>query len=1155
VPGNNFLVNLPKWWHMKPNSRRFLVAFSLLCLLYLHLLSVFPFTKNHVLAQSADSPWLIYKEDGGLASNNVLAILPSDGEIWFGTENGISRFTGEWTSWKGSETFVEGMVNALAKDAKQTIIWAGTDLGHVAEWNGQKWTAVLKLPSAVQALHTVDGQLWVGTGQGLYIWNGSEAVPVSVLADRSVQSLASHANTVWVGTDYGIWLYHRQAWTHITTEEGLPGNDINTVWLDPSGPVWIGATEGLARLEPLTGAWIKIETENAEGSPYNIQALTGDGNGDLWGGTNGDGAFAIVEGQFVAFSGDIGLTTRFVEAVAVDQDGSIWFGTASGAFRYNQNIWVKEMRDPAEFPGINLIDSLLVDDNNRLWIGTRGAGIRLKDYSSRPSFVNPETIFISKHNQLEDEEFPFHIRTDLPTNQITHLIQDYQGNIWAATQKGVARYDEGAHHWRQPVKTNTLPSESVNVLAVDQSNLWIGTAAGLAHYEFESNKVITVEELAGQNIKALAVDSMKRIWAGTLDSGLFVRHEDNVWRHYQASTTQTNTVSGNAIVALASDRSGGMWVAVNRQGLNYWYDGEWIDYTSQGKLPSNILYTLYTDPADGSLWIGSEGGLTRYDGRTWETYNVEGILPLASIFSITRTRENSYWVGGKDGLTFYRLENTSPWIRINAISGAHTSVSGDLIQIQTDTQIGLRLVAGDLFTAAADLYILYRLSGPGQIGEWVTLDGRFLQLPEFQQEGKYLVELLARDQAFNYSEPVRVGMDVILPPPTVTLPFLAPIRRDMFIALMITGFIGLIGFGYMSIEIIQSRRRTREALIRGYNPFVSGEPVRRQDMFFGRHDLLQRIVDTLHNNSIMIHGERRIGKTTILYQLAARLREVDDDDYWFIPLYVDLEGTTEESFFHFLLEEILNGALTLPNARQWLKPELQDLLYDSVPATEYSDREFSRDLRVIIQALQTYSEISHPNKQLRLILLLDEMDVMSSYSRLVQQRLRRIFMRDFAATLGAVVAGIQISKEWDRVESPWFNLFNEIQLGPFNREQALQLLVEPIYEYYRYDPAALEFIIENSDGRPYRLQQYALEAVNHMLAANRRVITLDDAEYAHEDIQGVGENANAGLGFSKHPDSAEDKLPDSLETIDDQDGTAEEEDSIHHSTTQRIENA
>jgi len=56
------------------------------------------------------------------------------------------------------------------------------------------------------------------------------------------------------------------------------------------------------------------------------------------------------------------------------------------------------------------------------------------------------------------------------------------------------------------------------------------------------------------------------------------------------------------------------------------------------------------------------------------------------------------------------------------------------------------------------------------------------------------------------------------------------------------------------------------------------------------------------------------------------------------------------------------------------------------------------------------------------------MDVISSYYTLAQQQLRRIFMSPLAANLGAVVAGIQISKEWDRMESPWYNLFNEIPL-------------------------------------------------------------------------------------------------------------------------------
>jgi hypothetical protein len=166
----------------------------------------------------------------------------------------------------------------------------------------------------------------------------------------------------------------------------------------------------------------------------------------------------------------------------------------------------------------------------------------------------------------------------------------------------------------------------------------------------------------------------------------------------------------------------------------------------------------------------------------------------------------------------------------------------------------------------------------------------------------------------------------------------------------------------------------------------------------------------------------------------------------------------------------------------------------------YTDREFGRDLRLVIRLLEQYGEQRDDRRHVRLILLLDEVDTLSQFNPLYQQQLRRIFMRDFAATLGAVVAGIAISKEWDRVESPWFNLFNEIAMAPFSYGEAIELLVEPVRGYYIYEPAALAFIVQKSDGRPYRIQQYALEAVNHMLKHKRRRIRMCDVEYAHEQI-------------------------------------------------------
>jgi Trp operon repressor len=351
------------------------------------------------------------------------------------------------------------------------------------------------------------------------------------------------------------------------------------------------------------------------------------------------------------------------------------------------------------------------------------------------------------------------------------------------------------------------------------------------------------------------------------------------------------------------------------------------------------------------------------------------------------------------------------------------------------------------------------------------------------------------------------------------LPLLGEIESRIFNLLLVFGALAMVGFGYVSYEIFLHNHRVSEAVRRGFNPYISGEPVRREEMFYGRHELLQRIVATLHNNSIMIHGERRIGKTTLLYQLANALRQVEDEEYWFVPVLIDLEGTTEDKLFLQLAEDIYQTAISLPALTPSAQRSLQFLAChrwstanpeDELPS-QYTDREFGRDLRTIVRMLEQYAEQQQDQRQLRLILLLDEVDTLSQFNPIYQQQLRRIFMRDFAATLGAIVAGIAISKEWDRVESPWFNLFNEIAMAPFSHAEAVELLVEPVRGYYIYEPAALEFIVTHSDGRPYRIQQYGLEAVNHMLKHKRRRIQMGDVEYAHAQILTTSANLSVGI--------------------------------------------
>ena len=282
--------------------------------------------------------------------------------------------------------------------------------------------------------------------------------------------------------------------------------------------------------------------------------------------------------------------------------------------------------------------------------------------------------------------------------------------------------------------------------------------------------------------------------------------------------------------------------------------------------------------------------------------------------------------------------------------------------------------------------------------------------------------------------------------------------------------------------------RTRQAIERKFNPYISGGPVREPDMFFGREELLKRIINTLHNNSIMIHGPRRIGKTSLLYQLAARLRATPDPDYTFIPALIDLEGTAQEEFFHTLMEEILEDC-------QPYVTERLPLVYNEKHEKAYTHRDFARDLRTLIDHLQRNSD-----KEVRLILLLDEVDVMNRYDQLVQQQLRRIFMKTFARNLGAVVAGVHISKEWERLESPWYNLFLEMELPPLSREETVRLIKEPVKSIYSYEDEAVEAIWEYSQGHPQLVQQLCLEAVNQLLQEKRSRVTKADVESVYREI-------------------------------------------------------
>src|SRR4029450_8073309 len=122
--------------------------------------------------------------------------------------------------------------------------------------------------------------------------------------------------------------------------------------------------------------------------------------------------------------------------------------------------------------------------------------------------------------------------------------------------------------------------------------------------------------------------------------------------------------------------------------------------------------------------------------------------------------------------------------------------------------------------------------------------------------------------------------------------------------------VALIGVG---VAVQQARRR--RAVRNRFNPYIAGAPVMDDDMFFGRQKLMARMLNVLHHNSLMITGERRIGKTTFLYHLKKALETDEETEYRFFPVLTDLQGVPESAFFHSVMADVVEGLALSPETR------------------------------------------------------------------------------------------------------------------------------------------------------------------------------------------------------------------------------------------------
>jgi hypothetical protein len=287
------------------------------------------------------------------------------------------------------------------------------------------------------------------------------------------------------------------------------------------------------------------------------------------------------------------------------------------------------------------------------------------------------------------------------------------------------------------------------------------------------------------------------------------------------------------------------------------------------------------------------------------------------------------------------------------------------------------------------------------------------------------------------------------------------------------------------------KRRWRQ----GEDPYVVGPPIESPEAFYGRQEILVDLLQALcAGNHVAIYGERRIGKTSLLHQLAHHLREMGDTGaYLYLPVFVNLQMVPEARFFYALMRAIAGVARPYLDDRGQTLPSL---LADERSAG-YDSLDMADDLERVLESLHEVTD-----RPVRVVLLLDEADKMNGYDPHTQEGLRGLLMTPLGRQVKLVWSGQTMNREWYLETSPWFNLFkHEINLAGLEEEAAVRLIRQPVKGVFTYDDKAVTRILHYSDRQPYTIQRLCSFCIRQLLADDRFQVTVEDVETAYQAMQ------------------------------------------------------
>ena len=639
----------------------------------------------------------------GLSQNAVLSIMQDGhGYMWFGTKDGLNRYDGYnfrifQNDPRDTTTISSNFITASFVD-RNGVIWIGTLNGELNIFNEGPGTFSrlgLKNSSQVNSItEDSSGSLWIGTGQ-----NGIFRVMHN--ADYSYFSFKQYAADKNPGS--------------------LSSNLISAVFVDRTGTLWIGNSEGMNKFDRRNNSFIfyEIQTKNPAAPPFHadnaVTAISQIKDDQLILGTpSGIAEFSISSGKFNFYPHHYEIY-RFgwgrITDIQIDNSGMLWLATPGELMLFNPDTksyryFVNDPVDPSTI-SYNSVSSIECDRSGIMWIGTPGAGINIYDPKAnrfsllqRKKGAPSRVTGFSIASVCEDDNGDVWVGSDVlykwkrKTGEFTSfetssnrpddfgntrpwdINKDNNGIMWFAGTQGLFSYDVNKEKSRQysyhPERIDGLPQKDVYGLFVDKNgSIWTVTESYFSRLAdidkgiFENYRF----NMAASNNNVLRPciyqDKEGIFWIGS-DLGLFsFDAKQKMFNKYVNDPADPNSLNNNYVKSICPDPAHPdryLWIGTSGGGLNKFdkASGKFSFLTKKNGLPNNVIYAILSD-SKGNLWMSTNHGLSVFNPSSNKFRNFDVLDGLQSNEFNTgayyKSSSGEMFFGGINGLSYFHPED------------------------------------------------------------------------------------------------------------------------------------------------------------------------------------------------------------------------------------------------------------------------------------------------------------------------------------------------------------------------------------------------------------------------------------------------------------------------------------------------------------------